>query len=154
MSVHARTLRLRGALRALLAVFAVAALLLLVVWPEAAYLAAWPLPVLLLLLLAVDRYERAARPADLRPAAERAGAGEVELNRDVAGLTLVLKIGAILAVAALAISATVLELRYVGLGAAVVFLYLLFLGFPYWVAAVAEADEDALESATGRRGPS
>jgi hypothetical protein len=147
---HVIARHLQTGLRCLLVGFVVATVVSLLIFRDVAYLAAIPIPVMLLVLSVVRAFERRSRISALRKSGQDTISDEeIKIDEQAASLSTALKILGTLAVTALVLAAIAFEWRMAGIMAAAIFVYLIFLGFPYWLAAILDAAEDEHEKLTG-----
>ncbi|MCA8960767.1 MAG: hypothetical protein KDC38_09650 [Planctomycetes bacterium] len=147
---HAMTRHVLATVYVLLALFLVATVIGLIFFPSVAYAAAIPIPILTVVLLVANSYEEPTRLSTLRGKDPSTITDEeTRADEETTGLTTGLKIAGVLAVAALVLAASLFEWRVVGLMAVGIFLYMVFVGLPLWLAAVFVSEEDEHEKLTG-----
>lgn len=140
---HVVSRHLRTALRGLIVVALVAAVLLLFLRPEATYLAVIPIPVLYIVLQVVNHLERRTRASKLRHKGQtELSAEEIDADIKAAGLATALKIVGALALGTFVIVVNLFDVAHVAFIAAVALLLVIFMGLPYWPLLVAGSGED------------
>jgi uncharacterized RDD family membrane protein YckC len=137
----------RLALRIMLVVAILSAILLLLVHPSSAYLAAFPLPVLLVAYIAVGYLERQSRAEVLRaPNQSVISKEEVEMDIRFAGIFTAAFLVTLLALSALVIAASLVVVwSMVGLVAGVILLLSVLIMLPYIPLFIMESGRDERE---------
>jgi hypothetical protein len=131
---HLMMRRAKTILRPLLIVTVLATIALLLVFPQAAFLAAFPVPVLVLVYMYVGYLERRSRAGRLRTP-NQAGISQDEVETDVryAGILTTLFLAVLLVLSTVVIAATLVEdWSMVGLLASVILLLAILIMFPYF----------------------
>jgi hypothetical protein len=130
---HWMTRKARVVLRLMLLIAVVATILLMIFYRPAAYLAALPVPALLLAYSYVSHLERQSRADVLRnPRQKSISQDEVELDVQYAGIFTALALFILIALSTFMIAATMIEdWSMVGLAAAVLFLLAILIMLPY-----------------------
>ncbi|MBY0588846.1 hypothetical protein K2X85_16860 [bacterium] len=147
---HVKARHLKTVVQALLVAFLVGTIVALLFFRPVAYLCAIPIPVLYIVLVLVNSYERSARASHLRRSGQtHLGAREIKLDEEVAGVATALKIAGAIALAAIIIAASLFEWKFVGIAAAGVFFYVSFMMLPYWPLFVSESRREEHEKVTG-----
>jgi O-antigen/teichoic acid export membrane protein len=138
MMRHTRTL-----LRLLLAIAIVASIVLMVYFRPAAYLAAIPIPILLILYAMVSFFERQSRVTNLRDVGATSISKE-ELEEDVqgAGIYTTILIGVLFVLGAFVAAASIFDWTIIGIAGAVLLLLSLFYALPFLPIFVVEAAND------------
>ncbi len=147
---HVMARHLKTVVRALLVGFLVGTIAALLFFRPVAYLCAIPIPVLYIVLVLANSYERSARASRLRRTGQVHLSGrEIQLDEEVAGVSTALKIAGAIALAAIIIAASLFEWKFVGIAAAAVFFYVSFMMLPYWPLFVSESRREEHEKVTG-----
>lgn len=134
----------------LLVTAVLATIFLLIFVQPAAYLAAIPIPVLLVVFFIVSYFERNSRAEVLRKPGQ-AGISKKEINMDekAAGLYTALGIGLLIATGTFIIAAALFEWAMVGVAAAALFLIFIYtVNIPFLYLAISESADDEREKAT------
>jgi membrane protein implicated in regulation of membrane protease activity len=137
--------------RWLLIIALLATVVLFLLMPAAAYLAAIPIPVLFVVYLLAGQWERQSRSTALRQAGEDAiTQEEVELDVRDTGIYTALGILFVLALGTFIIAAALFEWPLVGGVAAAGLLLAILINLPYLTLFVQEAEHDERDRVTGR----
>lgn len=144
--------RLHILVRALLVIALVATVLLLLFYRPAAYLAAIPIPFLIVLLVLINYYERRSKASELRQPGQR-GISQEEVDADVeeAGIFTVVVIAILVALGTFIIAASMFDWEIVGIVAAALLLLVILIDIPYIPLLVSEARRYEREKVTGRK---
>ncbi|WP_233215690.1 hypothetical protein [Rhodopirellula bahusiensis] len=143
---HALSRQFRTGVRILLATSLIATCVGLFLVPEAAYLAAIPIPFLYAILAVANYMEVRSRASELRlQKSERIGQIEMDIDVETAGVILLLKVLGILAASTFIIAAAIYEWQVVGIVAAALFLLAVLINIPYLPLFLAEAERDEME---------
>jgi hypothetical protein len=152
---HAISRHLRVVIRILLIVATVATILLFLFYRPATYLAAIPIPVLILVLTLVNELERRSRASALRHQGQTSITKE-ELEEDVqtVGIATALKIGGALALGTFIVAGSLFDLATVGIGATALLLLAILIEIPYLGLFITETERDELEKVRPQTHPS
>jgi hypothetical protein len=144
---HVMMRRARMMIRFLLIIALFATILLILFYSPAAYLAAFPIPVLFLAFIYVSYLEKQSRADILRVTGQQSlSQDEVEMDVQSAGLFTALVLVVLVALSALIIASTlVVDWAMVGLVAAVIFLLSVVIMLPYIPLFIINSSQDERE---------
>lgn len=141
--VHVGFRRARTLLRYVVLAGLVATIALLMLQHPAAYLIAFPLPVLIVLLAIVRYYERQSRASAVRkPDQKHVGEDEVEIDVEGMGVFTLLGVVVLIALGTFVIAAAYFDWEIVGIAAAAILFLALLINIPYIPLLVTEARRD------------
>lgn len=143
---HVLSRHFRTGVRTLLAAALVATIVAIVAYPQVAYLAAIPVPVLCGVMVLTNYLVLRSRASELRKrGSDRIGKEEIEVDVETAGIILLLKVIGILAIGTFIIAAAFFEWKSVGIVAATLFLLAVLINLPYLPLFFTEAERDELD---------
>lgn len=143
---HLISRRLRTVIRSLLFIVTVLTIALFLFYRPAAYLAAIPIPILIMVLAVVNRMERRSRASRLRVEGQtHISQEELETDVEAKGLSTAIAVGLALALGTFIVAAATLDLANLGVGAAALLLLAILIEIPYLGLFVTESERDELE---------
>lgn len=143
---HRMMQRVRIVTKWLLVIASVATVVLFVVFREAAYLAAIPVPLLVLVYAVVSQLEKESRKSAARKLMESERETEdVELDIQVAGLFTGLGVFFLLALGTFIVAASFFDWHLVGIAATAFLLLAMLIEIPYLPLFIQEAEKDEKE---------
>ncbi len=143
---HVISRRLHRGVQLLLVLVTVLTLVLFLFYRPAAYLAAIPIPILIIASAVVNQMERRSRAGRLRVEGQtHISKEELETDLAAAGLSTALKVGLALALGTFIVAAAAFDLATLGIGAAALLLLAILIEIPYLGLFVTESQRDELE---------
>ena len=149
---HVASRHLQTGVRILLIAALIATSALLLVYKPAAYLAAIPVPVLIIVLVILNFLEKRSRAAMLRhPGQTGMSQKEIQVDIETIGVTTIVKVLGLIAIGSFITAAAFFELSVLGIAATVTFLLAILVQLFYLPLFFIEAERDEREKLTGNR---
>lgn len=143
---HVISRQLRVVTRGLLIVAIVATIVLFLFYRPATYLAAIPIPLLVIVLAVVNDLERRSRASALRSEGQdRITEEELEADVEAGGIATAMKVGGALALGTFIVAAAFSDLATLGIAAAALLLLAILIELPYLALFVTESERDELK---------